>query len=180
MKFSLGCLTGLFLGIVLAVTALAGYAFLNSSNSPPFSTNASATNTDLTVTITENYLSDQLGEVLAARGLKASDLSVTLHAPNRADVTMTTTLTFLGQALQVRPRASFRIRITNGNLALDLDQVNLGGLAIPQEIVNQQMDPFKRYVDQLDAELNRSLAASGLHVVGVQATEGALTVQLSR
>jgi uncharacterized protein YpmS len=181
MKFSSGCLLGLLLGIALSIIVVVGYVVFNSTDLLPLTPASSVSNPDLTVTIKEQYLNDQLRKGLAARGMDSSDMTVALHAPNRADATMTMSLTALGQTFKVRPQASFHFVLSNGMVSFELDKVAVSGLGIPQEIVNQQMGTLKSYAEnQLNAELRQVLANSGLHIVGIEVTEGALIVKLSR
>jgi hypothetical protein len=181
MKFASGCLSGLLLGILLSALAFVGYTLFSSNGLVPLSPASSGTNPDLTITMSQQYLNDQLRTGLAARGMRPSDLTVALHSPNRAEATMTMPLTVLGQTLNVQSHASLHFGLANGSITLELDQVDVSGLGIPQAIVNQEMGTLMRYADdQLNTEMRRMLAGTGLHVVGIAATEGALTVQLSR
>jgi uncharacterized protein YpmS len=181
MKFFSGCLVGLLLGVLLSVFAVVGYTLFNTSDLVPMPPSPSISDADLTITIRQQYLNDHLRAGLAARGMNASDLAVILHAQNRAEATMTTALSALGQSITVHPHALFHFGLTNGKITLEIDQVDVSGLAIPQDIVNQQMGTLRQYAeDQLNSEMKRMLANSGLRVVGIQTAEGSLTVQLSR
>ncbi len=180
MRFSSGCLVGILLGIALAVLAYAGYAFLNSTEQLPLTPASSVNEPDVTVTIKEQYVNDQVRKAFVAHGMEPGDLTIELHAPNRAEATMSLDLTILGQSLNVRPHTSFHFGVTNGLVTLDVDSVDVSGFRVPQDIVNQQTANFKRFgEDQLNGELKRVLANTGLHVVGIESTEGALVVQLS-
>ena len=65
-------------------------------------------------------------------------------------------------------------------VTFDLDKVDISGFDLPQAVVNQQIGSLKQYgEDQLNADLKRELANSGLHVVGIESTDSALTVKLS-
>ena len=114
MKFSSGCLIGILLGIVLSVLAFFGYTLFISAGSPPLLPAASVGEADVAITINAQYLNDQIRKGVAARGMNVSDLTVALHAPNRADVTMTMDVTVLGRSINVRPDASFHFGVSNG------------------------------------------------------------------
>jgi hypothetical protein len=180
MKFSLGCLVGVLLGIALAILAYAGYTFFNPAYKMPLAPVSSLGDPDLTVTIKEQYLNEQLRKGLEARGMNAGDLTIDLHAPNRAVAAMSFGVKVLGQSFRVRPLASFHFGVANGTVTFELDNVDVAGFTVPQDIVNQQIGDLQRYADdQLNGELKRVLANTGLHVVGVESTESALIVRLS-
>ncbi len=181
MRFSAGCIIGLILGVLLALAAVAGYAFLSSPDQLALFPASNSSDPDLTITIGESYLNDQLRAELAAQKMNLGDLGINLHAPNRADASMTLNLTILGQALRVRPDASFHFAVNNGLVTLTLDQVNVAGVSVPQQLVTQQLGDFQRYAqDVLNAEVKRSLANTGLRLVGIEATENTLIIKLSR
>jgi hypothetical protein len=181
MKSLSGCLVGVLLGVVLSVIGYVGYNFLNSSDLLPLLPASSVSNPDVTLTVSEQYLNDQLRKGLATSGLKLNNLTVDLHASNRADASMTMSVTVLGQSLNIRPDASLHFGVSNGLVTFDIDKVTVSGFSVPQEVVNQEIGSFKRYgQDQFNAELKRELANTGLQVVGIESTETALTLRLSR
>jgi uncharacterized protein YpmS len=180
MKSFSGCLVGVLLGIVLSVLVYAGYTILSSSDTLPLLPASSVSNPDLTITISEQYLNDQLRKGLAGRGMKVTDMTVNLHASNRADASMTMSITVLGESINIRPNASIHFGVSNGLVTFDIDKVDVSGFSVPQQVVNQEIGSFKQYgQDEFNAEMKRELANTGLHVVGIESTEGALTLQLS-
>jgi LmeA-like phospholipid-binding len=181
MKFSTGCLTGIVLGILFAVGAFFAYTFLFYSDNLDLFPATVSGDPDLTVTISQSYLNDELRAGLAARGLNTSELAVKLHAPNQADASMTLNLKLLGQSFSVRPQATFHFGVSQGAIQIVLDRVNVAGFSVPQSVVNQQLGDLQRYAqDQLNAEVERTLANTGLHVIGVETTENDLIVKLAR
>lgn len=181
MKFSSGCLVGVLLGIILSVAGLAAWTFLNSRENLALFPASSAGDPDVTVTLKEQYIDDQLQAGMAVSGVKLSDIMLNLHSANRAEATMAMPLTVLGKSIIVRPHASFHFGLSNGSIAFDIDKVDVSGIAVPQDILNQQIGVFKQYgQDQLNAELSRMLAYTGLHIIGIESTEGALILKLSR
>jgi hypothetical protein len=181
MRFTAGCLTGIIVGIILAIGGYAAYTFLFSTDNLSLFPASPAGNPDLTITISEAYLNDQLQAGLAAQGLSLSDLAIKLHAPNRAAAGMTMNIRVLGQPFSIHPQASFHFGVTSGAIFIALDQVNVAGFNVPQNVVDQQLGGFQRYAEsELNAEAKRALASTGLHVIGVQATENALIIQLAR
>jgi hypothetical protein len=169
------------LGVALAGAMFLGISFLNSPDQLLLFPAAGPDNPDLTITISEAYLNDQLRANLAARGMNLGDLGVKLHAPNRAEVSMTLNLAILNQALLVRPKASFHFAVNGGLVTLVLEQVTISGFNVPQDIMNQQLGSFQRYAqDVLNTEVKRTLTNTGLHLVGVESTENALIIKLAR
>ncbi len=181
MRFSAGCLLGIIAGLLIAIAGYVGYTFIFSSANLPLFPATTSGDPDLTITIGESYLNDQLRAGLAAQGLNLSDLAVKLHAPNRADATMTLNLRVLGQPITVHPDATLHFGVSNGTITLTLDQVNVSGFSVPQNIVNQQLGDFQRVAqNELNAEAKRILANTGLHIIGVEATESTLIIKLAR
>ena len=87
---------------------------------------------------------------------------------------MSLSVTLLGQPLAVRPRGEFRFSVTNGQVTVDLEGLNVNGLNVPQEMVNRQVANMKSIAEaRVNADVKRALINTGLHVVGVEATEDA-------
>jgi hypothetical protein len=68
-----------------------------------------------------------------------------------------------------------------GRATVQVDQVDVSGFNVPQDLVEQNMGNFKNVgEDALNNELKRGLANTDLHVVAVEATEGAMIFKMSR
>lgn len=181
MKFGSGCLFGIVFGFLAAVVIFLGSSLLNNPENLQLFPAAGVGDADMTVTIQQPYLNDQLRKGAATRGMNVSDLSVALHSPNRAEATMSTSVDLLGQSYTLRPHVTFHFGVADGLVSITVDKVDVSGFSVPQDIVNQEMGSFKQYAeDQINSELKRGLGNSGLHVVGIESTEGALTIKLSR
>ncbi len=181
MRFSAGCLLGTLLGLVLAAAAFFAFTLFNSSSVLPLVPAASPGASDLQITIGEAYLNQQIQAGLAQRGMDLGDIAVNLHAPNRADVSLGLNVRVLNQSFAIRPTAAYHFGVSNGSVVLTLDGVDVGGLQVPQQLVNQQVGNLQRLAqEEINAELKRMLANTGLHVTSVEASEGELIVKLAR
>lgn len=181
MKFTSGCLLGILFGVLVSVLLFVGYSFFNSPENLQLVPASGAADADLAVTIQQQYLNDQLRKYMAARGMNVSDLSLALHAPNRAEATMTMPIDVLGESITLKPHATLHFGVSKGVVSIEVDKVDISGFDVPQDVINQQTGTFKQSAeDQLNTELKKSLANSGLHVTGIELTEGALTIKLSR
>ncbi|MGB8643604.1 MAG: LmeA family phospholipid-binding protein [Anaerolineae bacterium] len=181
MRFTVGCLIGAVAGILLAALAVAGYLFFNTRENLPLFPVAPAGAGDVTITIGEAYINDQMRTTLAARGMNITNPSFDLHAPNRATASGDLAFVVLGAPVTVRPTVNMHFGLSNGQVTFDLDQVSVSGFSVPQNIVNQQVGNFKQAIqDQVNADLKRWLANTGLRIVGVEATETNLIVKLAR
>lgn len=181
MKFFAGCLVGGVVGVLLAIGAFLVHTSSSAHTGLELTPLVSADNPDLTITLSEAYLNAQLRAGVATRGLDASDLSINLHAPNRADATMTFQTTVLNQSISLHPNISFHFGVSKGLVTLAVDKINISGISVPNEIVNQQVARFQRAAEDIfNAEVKRLLANTGLRLVSVEATENVLIIKLAR
>jgi hypothetical protein len=175
-----GCL-GFIIGIVCAGLAYFAFTFLNAGGQPPLVPASAVNDPDLTITVSQGYINDQLRAGMAARGLNGMDLSLQLHAPNRADASLTFPLTVLGETVDVSPQAALHFGVARGGVTVAVDGIDVGGVAVPQDLVQQRVALLEQYAqDQINATLKRQLTGTGLRLVGVQCTDSDLIVQLSR
>lgn len=181
MRFSTGCLLGLLLGVLLSVLAIVGYTLVNPSDNLPLSPVSSGAQTDLTITVGQQYLNERVRQDMATRGMGVTDLNIELHAPNRAEAVMSMSISVLGEPLLVHPRAYLHFGLTKGLVSFEIDRVDISGFSVPQDVVDKEMGTFKQSAQaQLNSELKQMLLSTGLHVVSVEATEGAAIIKLSR
>ncbi len=179
MRVFSGCLL-LILGFVLGVGAFLAYSFFTSPSTLPLLPASAVSGADVTITASEQFVNDQLRAGLGG-GLLGTDLGINLHAPNRADVSATFPVTLLGQSLNVRPKAAMHFGVSNGAITIDLDRVDVAGFNVPQQIIAQQVSNLKRAAEEeINAEIKRALANTGLRVVAVEAEENSLLIKLSR
>lgn len=181
MRFTAGCLVGVILGIIVAAMSAGAYLFFSTREDLPLFPVSSSGDAEVTITVREAFLNHQMQSSLRAQGLNVSDPSFNLHAPNRATASGNFTFVILQVPVTVRPTVNMHFVVTNGQVAFEIDQVDVSGFAIPQDLVNRQVGNFKQVVqNQLNADIKNWLAGTGLHVVDVQATEAELLVRLGR
>jgi hypothetical protein len=66
-------------------------------------------------------------------------------------------------------------------MTLIVDNVDVGGFTIPRSAIDPQVTQFTRNAEtQLNRELTRILANTGLHLSSVEATEDTLIFKLSQ
>jgi len=122
-----------------------------------------------------------LQQALAAQGMNLGDLAVNLHAPNRADASMTLNVRALNQQISVRPTASLHFGVAGGAITLVLDHISISGFNVPASLVSAQLGEVQRVAqNEINAQAKRMLANSGLRIIGVEATESALVIKLAR
>ncbi len=181
MRFIAGCLTGIVFGLVLAGAMVFASSFFSAGTELPLLPAAVPGSPDVTLTMGQNYLNDQARAWMASKGMNFGDVSIVLHAPNKADINSTFELNILGQSLTIRPKASFHFAVNAGHLVLVLDGVNVAGFQVPQNLVDQQFSSLQQYAqDQINGELDSAAAATGLRLSGVEATDNSLILKLSR
>ncbi len=178
MRFLSGCLMGLLLAALLFV----GYFIFFAQGSLPLEpATATATQSDMTVIMSERLVNTQMRAQARAQGQPIQNMTLKLHAPNRADVTGTMTIALFGEGITVQPQASLHFGVTNGRVAVTIDSVNVSGFNVPSDIVDSQARGLKADAEtQLNTQLQRALANTGLHLVSIEATESELIMRLSQ
>ncbi len=181
MKYVAGCLMGAILTLGIVVLGFLAYTFMLPAELVPLAAPSSPANADVIVMVSDAYMTQQARARAPSMGLtNMQNLAIKVHAPNRAETTMDFSVSVLGMPLTIHPHAWMHFELNRGKISVQVDSVDVSGITVPQDIVNQQMGNFKSLGDQIfNQELTRGLAGTDLHIVGIEATEGALVLKFS-
>lgn len=181
MKSSTGCLIGIVLGLALAAVAFAGLTLFDAPSPALLPGAVTPGPTDLTITVSQAYLNQMIRAGMAARGLDWGEISIGLHSPNRAEATTSLSLNVLDTEFSLRPKVTFHFEVNKGTVNIVVDQVDVAGLTLPRDLVDERIGQIRQYAQaEINAELNRVLANSGLRVSAIEVAEGQLIVRLAR
>ncbi len=170
------------MGLGLAVFGAAAYFFLLPSQQLSLFPATAQGGGDVVVSVSEAYVTQQARMRMPQLGMgNMQNLVIKMHAPNRAEATMDFNITVFGVPVTIHPHAWIHFEMKQGRATVQVDQVDVSGFNVPQELVNQNMGNFKNVgEDALNNELKRGLANTDLHVSAIEATEGMLIFKLSR
>lgn len=178
MRFIAGCLVG-----AIALLGIGGSAIVLSGLVPPAAQPMQAALaqstpvSDMVVTLSERYLNYSLGKGLPAGG-QVRDVQLDLHPNNLASATATIPINAF---ITVRPKATLRLGVGEGKVTIDVMQVDVGGLGIPNSLIEPQIDDLKRSAEsQLNSQLSALAASSGLRLYALSTGENTLTLSFTQ
>lgn len=123
-------------------------------------------------TLSESDLNQQLTRNLPQDGT-VSNVHLDLHEGNTANVSATVRV----NSLTLQPDASVQVVVTDGRIAIDVLQVNVGGFGVPRSMIEPQIADLKTMAE---TELNKQLATletnSGLKLRAITTTEDSMTL----
>ncbi len=181
MRTLVGFILGLVVGILMAACGVGGYLFMSTSSSVAAIPTTPTGQADVAIAVSESYINQQMQASLKKQGLAISNPTLDLHAPNLATASGDFTFQVLGIPITVRPTINMHFVVNNGKVTFEIDQVDVSGFTIPQDLVNAQAANFKQVAEaELNAQVQDALKGSGLNVLSVEATETALVVKLGQ
>jgi hypothetical protein len=166
----LGCLGGLFLGLVGGAMMLLAIALITASvASIPVLNRAAPAQPDLSLTIEESFLNRY------AEHPPTSAVAIDILPNNQVQLIANTPLQSFGIETPVQITGLFQIQLTPQNLFVELVDVQILGIQLPPEISNffsQDLTLINQGLEGLVAEISRVLGMpviiSNLHTTNSQ------------
>lgn len=138
----------------------------------PLPTQSSDT-ADMVVTLSERFFNKQIADKMPAGG-QVQNAEIDLHANNTANVTATVQV---NSQVRVSPNASVQLGVQNGRIVVDITKVDVGGLALPNSMIEPQINQLKQTAEnQLNSQLAQFEQTTGLKLQSLSTTENSLTV----
>jgi uncharacterized protein YpmS len=163
---------GLACGVLLVLVAGLAFGALNKQG-PGLAVAPPSGNAPVTVTLDESAINSQLKNMLPPDS-GISDATVKLQEPNQAMVEVQTKL--LG--IPVSPEATVQFALDEGAIRIKVMNVDLGGLTIPYGSLLERISGLEKTAEeQLNQEMARALAGTGLQVQRVSVSDSTLVVE---
>jgi hypothetical protein len=171
----------LVVGLVLgAVLVLVGPSLLAPSRPGPVATPVTPVRADVAVTVSEDFLNRRLKELSKEQKLPAgSEMAVDLRPDNLAAFTVGLKATAGPFALNPQGTVVSQISAVNGRISLALVRVEVGGVAVPAELLPPEVSSaLKQAEGQINAALSSTASGEVLRIVDVRTTADEITVKL--
>ena len=177
---AIGCasaMLGLVVGIVLTFGVM---SLLPKGNSPAASEPIpSASRADATVIVSASYLNVQLQQVVKQTGL-AKQATLTLIAPNIAQVAVTVDTKILGQTISGNATARLRVAVQNARVLLTVEKLDVSGIGISQSLVSPIIEQLRAQAeDQVNKMIQRELQGTGLRLSNIRVTPSEIGADLA-
>jgi hypothetical protein len=176
---AIGCISailGLVFGIVLTFGVM---SLLPKGNSPATSEPLlSASRADASVTVSASYLNAQLQQVVKQTGL-AKQATLTLVAPNIAQVAVTVDTKFLGQTISGNATARMRVSVQNARVLLAVEKLDVSGIGISQSLVSPIIEQLRAQAeDQVNKMIQRELQGTDVRLSNIRVTPNEVSAEL--
>jgi hypothetical protein len=174
--FILGVLGGV---LACALVLAAAFAVRVSRPSPELPPEASPRTGDVTISIQESYLGRMAAELARVQDPTIGTVLIDVQPAERVDMTVGLEVKVLGQTLDLQARLMSAVRVDNGSLRFDLQQVGFPGLGIPLDLLPESLSAtLEKMVADVNDWANRMLAENGLVPLGVTTDDSSITVSL--
>lgn len=179
-SLAVGCtsaLVGLVIGIVLAFGA---WSLLGRAESPtPVAPIVSTARGDVTIIVSAKYLNTQLQQLVKQTGV-ATQATLTLVAPNSAQINATIETRILGQVISGSAVARVRVAVQNSRVVLTIEKVDVSGIGISQSLVTPIVEQVRAQVeDQINKTIQRELQGTGLRLTNIRIAPNEIAVDLT-
>ena len=166
-------LLGLACGLLLVLVAGLAFGALNKQG-PALAVTPSSGNAPVKVTLDESVINSQLKKMLAPDS-GISDATVKLEEPNQAVVEVQTRL--LG--IPISPEVTVQFAVDGDDaIRINVMNIDLGGLKIPYGPLLEQISGLEKTAEeQLNQEMTRALADTGLKVQRVSVSDSTLVLE---
>jgi len=178
--FAFGCI-GTALGLLLGVTLAFGTLQAAAVNPAQLTVvpAPSVSQPDVTVTVSAAFFNAQLQQAARTSGL-SKPTSIALASPNLIQVATVTEVNVFGIPLTVDTNVSTRVTVRQGRILLTVDQIDAGGVSIPQSLVAPTVEKTRASAEtQINQLVQRALQGTKLHVVNVRTTPKDLSIDLA-
>ncbi len=180
-SFGAGCL-GIVLGLIAGIVLTFGAVQLMGSGSdqPAAKPTLSAGTYDVSVTASLPFINSQLRQAVEQSGL-GKQATVTLVSPNVIRVAASVDASALiGIPVTVNATMSMHASVRNGRILLTVDQVNAGGVGVPQSLMDSTVEQMRALAEnQINRMVQHALEGTTLRVVNVRVTPNAMTIDLA-
>ena len=169
-----------FIGIVAcalganAVVAPTATPQINVQGAPLQPAPAQATdNADMTVTLSERYMNNNIARGLAQGGsVESAQLDIQSNAVVVIDAVMQ-----VNSQLRLSPRVTTQLTAENGRIVVNVQNVNVGGFGVPSSLIEPQINQMKQNAEtNLNTQLEKFTASSGLKLQALSTTENSLSL----
>ncbi len=149
----------------------------NVQGLPPLKPLAQSNVADISVTLSERYLNQQLARGVA-QDAQVSNTQMDLHANNLANISATVQVNSL---LRVTPNISLQLGTANGRIVINVLQVNVGGFGVPSSLIEPQIQQLKQNTENdLNGQLIVLQNSTGLKLQTLSTTENSLTLEFGQ
>jgi hypothetical protein len=174
--FLLGFLSGVFCALLVVATVV---LIIATRPSAPRLTQPPGAESDITVRVSENYLSQVATAAAHEREESIGEVTVDVQPDNRMDIALAVKLTILGKEIGVNVGVVGSVRADEEGLRFSMDKVQLVGIGIPAELLPASLQAA---IQDLQADVNRQvndqLLGTGLAPVGVATDSSGVTISL--
>lgn len=180
-SLTVGCtsaLVGLVIGVVLGLGAssLLGRAESSSASVTPVVSTARG---DMTIIVSARYLNTQLQQLVKQTGL-AKQATLTLVAPNIAQMTVAIDTRLMGQAVTGNVSARMRVAVQSGRVVLTIEKVDASNINIPQTLFTPILDQVRTQAeDQINRIIQHELQGTGLRLTSIRIAPDEVTLDLT-
>jgi hypothetical protein len=137
-----------------------------------------ASRSDVTVTVGASYLNAQMQQIVKQTGL-AKQATLTLVAPNLAQINATIETKILGQTISGNATARMRVLVQNGRVLLAVEKIDVSGIGVSQSLVAPVVEQFRAQAeDQINRALQRELQGTGLRLSNIRIASNEIAVDL--
>ena len=179
LRFLFGLVIGTIIGViaVLVFTTFGGTSIITGNAPRPAPGQAV-----IRVAVESAYLNQQMNAALAVQSkVQVANAQLVLRAPDVAEVTADVSVSAAGVKVKARPNVTMQLTVENGQVKTRLQQIGVGGLDIPVDVIRPQLAEVERI---LEAQINRAaasgLAGTGLRISNVSVVGTALVVELAQ
>lgn len=179
-SLAVGCtsaLVGLVIGIVLALGAWS--LFARTESSVPTVPSADTTRGDVTILVSAKYLNTQLQQLIKPTGL-AKQATLTLVAPNLAQINVAIETRILGQTISGNATARVRVAVQHSRVVLAVEKVDVSGVGMSPALVTPIIEQVRAQVeDQINKTIQRELQGTGLRLTNIRITPNEIAIDLT-
>lgn len=171
-----GAILGLVVGIILTFGAMS--LLPKTDSSEKVASVIGGSRGDVTITVSAKYLNAQL-QLLAKQTGLAKQATLTLVAPNLAQINAAIETKILGQTLSANATARLRVSAQNGRVALAVEKIDVSGVGVSQALVASTVEQFRAQAEeQINRALQRELQGTGLRLSNLRVTSSEIIADL--
>jgi hypothetical protein len=166
-----GALIGLVVGILLTF-AVNLFTPIGARVAPLDSSQA-----DVTITASAAFVNSQLPAFVKQTGL-VKQATLNFMPPNLARIAATTDVSLFGQRIAINAMVTMQMRVENGRVVLTIDQVQAGGLNVPQSFANGFAENYRAQAEeQINRALTRALPGMSLRLISIATAQDEITAR---
>ncbi len=179
-EIAIGCI-GAILGLVVGIVLTFGALSLLPKTDPAekVASAVGASRADAMVTVSASYLNAQLQQIVKQTGL-AKQATLTLVAPNIAQVVVAVDTKILGQTIAGNATARLRVSAQNGRVLLAIEKLDVSGIGVSQSLVSPMVEQLRAQAeDQVNKMIQRELQGTGLRLSNIRVTPSEIAAELA-